>query len=124
MNSTRIGVRLLPVAAITVLLSACTAVPNVQLEAARSSIQNAQRAGADQHAPELFQTATERLSRAEKLMQKRRYERATRLLEMAEAEARLAEAASEASKTEASIAFIQSSGSHAQPSVTTSQIDE
>ena len=79
------------------------ALPTLELEAARSSIRNAERANAPQYAPELFNSATGRIAKAEVLMASNRNQRARHLIELADAEAQLAEAISEAEHSEAAI---------------------
>ncbi len=95
--------RLVPLAIALVCSGCAGALPTLELESARSSIRNAERANAQQYAPELFNRATDRIAKAEVLMESNRNQRARRLIELADAEAQLAEAISEAEHSEAAI---------------------
>ncbi len=95
--------RLVPLAVALVSGGCAGALPTIELESARSSIRSAERANAQQYAPELFSSATDRIAKAEVLMESNRNRRARRLIELADAEAQLAEAISEAEHSEAAI---------------------
>lgn len=100
--------RLLPLVVALIGSGCAGALPTLEMEAARSSIRDAERANALQYAPELFKSATDRVAKAEVLMQSNRNHRARRLIELADAEAQLAEAISDAEHSEASINSLQS----------------
>ena len=64
--------------------------PNDQMKEARSSISQAESAGANRHAREALQRANEKLTRAEAAFQNEDFESAKRLAEQADADARYA----------------------------------
>lgn len=99
--------RLVPLV-VAMIASGCAAsLPTSQMEAARSSIRNAERANAGLYAPELLSSATDKMAKADVLMNAKRNKRAKRLIELAEAEALLAEAVSEAAHSEAAISSLK-----------------
>ncbi|BCR04009.1 chromosome segregation ATPase [Desulfuromonas versatilis] len=74
--------------------------PNEQIRVTKAAIVGAESAGAHQFAPLEFRSAEEKIKQAEAAMQKEDYDKARRLAEQAEVDARLAEARSRRVKTE------------------------
>ena len=72
-----------------------------------NAIRAAETAGALKHAPAHFVKAKDIYRRAEIMQQKRRTNRAQKLLDLASAEANLARAISEAAEAESSLGFIR-----------------
>jgi len=71
---------------------ASTQVPNEQIAVAKASVQRAEQAGASTLAPVEFQSARDKLARAEKAVADSKVEPATQLAEQANVDAELAEA--------------------------------
>ena len=101
--SRSIGLRLLPaLAASAVLLGACASqgkAPVADLAIARTSVAQAEVAGAAQYAPVEFAAARDKLARAEAAMRNERYDDARRLTDEAAADADVAERAARAAKS-------------------------
>jgi Domain of unknown function (DUF4398) len=81
-------------AALIISVAGCatTPVPNEKLAVARSSVQRAEQAGAQEYAPVEMASARDKLARAEKAAADREEQPATQLAEQANADAQLAEA--------------------------------
>lgn len=79
---------------------ASTQVPNEQIAVAKASVQRAQQAGAPTLAPVEFQTAQDKLARAEKAVADSKVEPATHLAEQANVDAELAEATANEKRSE------------------------
>jgi len=95
-------------AVISVSLAACaTPQQGPMFESTNNAIRAAQTAGALEHAPNHYLKANEIYRKAEAMQQKRRTDRAQKLLELATAQASLARAISEAAQAESSLGFIR-----------------
>ena len=66
------------VVALVLLVAGCQTAPVQEMSDARQAISVAMEAGAEQHAPNLLQTAVVHLRNAEKLLNERKYELARR----------------------------------------------
>lgn len=88
--------RVLPLILAGGLLAGCASdpgpKPDQQLQATRTAITEADRAGAQDVEPAMLTGAREKLDSAAALIEQQEYEKAKRLLEQAELDARLAEA--------------------------------
>lgn len=99
-----------PLAVLVLLgLAGCASVPppTEQMAVSRTAVQNAQRAGATEHAPVELRDAQSKLSAATSAMARDDNERARRLAEQAAADARLAELKAETAKAQAAVAELQ-----------------
>lgn len=95
-------------AVLAAVLTACaTPQQGPMFESTNNAIRAAQTAGALEHAPEHYLKANEIYRKAEAMQQKRRTDRAQKLLELATAQASLARAISEAAQAESSLGFIR-----------------
>ena len=88
-------------AAIIVSVAACatTPVPNEKIAVAKSSVQRAEQAGAQEFAPVEMASARDKLARAEKAAADNHMVPATQLAEQANADAQLAEATAQQKRT-------------------------
>jgi len=73
--------------------------PKQELSLTQSSIRSAEAAGAVRYAPKFFRAAQQKITVAESLIAKEKFDEARRLLETATADAELAEATAEAEKS-------------------------
>lgn len=74
-----------------------------------NAIRAAQNAGAMEFAPQEYKTANDNYRKAEQMLQKRRTDRAQKLLELATAQASLAQSISEAAQAETTLSYLRSS---------------
>ncbi len=72
-----------------------------------NAIRAAQNAGALEFAPEEYTAANENYRKAEAMLQKRRSNRAQKLLELATAQASLAQTISEAAQAESNLSYLR-----------------
>lgn len=109
MNTVMQGSRALATAALGVLLAACasTPPPTAQLAAGTAAYETARGAGAQQYAPSEFSMAQQKIEQAQLAIKAGENERARRLAEQAEADARLASAMTASARSQAAIAEIQ-----------------
>jgi len=105
---TKKGLRALATAAcLAAVVSACAAPKQgAGFDRASQAIRAAENAGARQHAPVPYSRANELYSAAEAMNNRRRSDRAQKLLDLATAQANLAEATSEAALAEQSLGYI------------------
>lgn len=98
-------------AALVVALAACasTPPPTAQLAVARSTITDAQSAGAAEHAAVELRSAQENLARAQTAVREERNEEARHYAEIAEVDAKLAETRARSEKARRAAAEIRSS---------------
>ncbi len=90
------------------LLAGCAAPKQGPMfDHASTAIRAAQTAGALEYAPDHYLKANEIFRKAEAMQQRRRTERAQKLLELATAQASLAKAISEAAQAESSLGYIR-----------------
>ncbi|OED37166.1 hypothetical protein AB833_24815 [Chromatiales bacterium (ex Bugula neritina AB1)] len=89
-----------PLAALVLitLLAACSSgpPPKHELSLTQSSIRSAEAAGAVAYASKPFRSAQQKVTTAQTLIEKKKYDRARRILQSATADAELAEATAEA----------------------------
>jgi hypothetical protein len=99
----------LAVAMVALGVAACASVPapTAQMAVSRTAVEDAQRAGATEHAPVELRDAQSKLSEATAAAARHDNERARRLAEEAEADARLAEAKAQTAKARAAAAELQ-----------------
>jgi septal ring factor EnvC (AmiA/AmiB activator) len=93
-------------------LSACASnvpAPTEQVTLSDNIIRNAEEAGAVQHSPVELNMARDKLEGARREMQDENHEKALRLAEEAEVDARLAELKSRTATTKEAVAAVQSS---------------
>lgn len=90
------------------LLAACASMPPpvAELAAARTAVSQAKPAGV-RHAPQQLRAAQDKLERAQTAMANEEYERARRLAEQAEVDARLAWSMAEAEQAREALAEVQ-----------------
>jgi predicted outer membrane protein len=103
--------RLVAVLAAGVLLAACASapVPTTQLAASTAAYESARGVGAQQLAPAEFALAQQKIEQAQLAIKAGENERARRLAEEAEADARLASALAASARSQAAIDEIQQS---------------
>ncbi len=87
-------------AAVWIAGCASTQVPNERIAVAKASVQRAQQAGASTLAPVEFQSAQDKLARAEKAVADSKVQPATQLAEQANVDAELAEATANEKRSE------------------------
>jgi hypothetical protein len=111
MNTAMQGSRALAAAALGVLLAGCasTPPPTEQLAAGTAAYETARGVGAQQFAPSEFAMAQQKIEQAQLAMKDGEHERARRLAEQAEADARLASAMTASARSQAAMAEIQQS---------------
>lgn len=92
-----------------VLIAACASAPapTEQLAAGTAAYESARSAGAPQYAPSEFAVAQQKIEQAQMAMKNGDNERARRLAEEAEADARLANAKTSAARSQAAAAEVQ-----------------
>lgn len=83
--------------------TAPAAAPKASIETARLALQEAQREEAPQYAPNDFQLARQKLDRAERELDARRYVNARRFGEQATVDARVAETRAQAARAQAAL---------------------
>jgi len=81
--------------------------PKQELSLTHASIRSAEAAGAASHAPKALRTAQQKAETAEALMNKKKHDKAKRLLTEAMADAELAEATAEAQKAKLAYTELQ-----------------
>ena len=91
----------------TLAAGCATPQPGPEFDRASKAIRAAETAGAAQHAPVPFNKANEIYHRAEVMLQKRRSNRAHKLLELATAQANLAKVISDGEEAKSSLGFIR-----------------
>ena len=91
--------------------AACTSgpPPKQELTLTQASIRSAESASASTHAPRSLRTAQQKVETAEALMNKKKHDKAKRMLAQAMADAELAEATAEAEKSKAAYEELQQS---------------
>lgn len=95
--------------ALSAALAGCSAPKQGPMfESTSNAIRAAQTAGALEYAPDQYLKANEIFRKAEVMQQKRRTDRAQKLLELATAQASLARAMSEAAQAESSLGYLRS----------------
>lgn len=99
-------------ALVTSFLTACAvtpAAPTAQIAASRTAVDQARMAGASEAAPIEYNTARDKLARAEAAYQSQDYTRAIRLAREAEVDAQLAQARTSATRSQEALAEIEAS---------------
>jgi hypothetical protein len=96
-------------AAALVLLTACTSPPPPieQMAISRAAVSNATGAGANELAPVLLKSATDKMAAAERAMTEKEYVRARELAEEAQADAQLAGATARSAKAQKAAETVQ-----------------
>ena len=103
--------KLLLTALLSAQLTACSsgAPPRHDLALTQASIRSAEAAGAADHASKPFRSAQQRVVKAQSLIDREKYDEAKRELQLAQADAELAEAMAEAKNSEIANSELQQS---------------
>ena len=102
----RLSISIAVVVAAALLLAACASAPDAQLTAGRTAVDQARMAGATEAAPIEYDAARTKLLRAEGAYQARAYTLATQLAREAEADALLAQARTNAIRSQQALVEI------------------